>query len=261
MNIELKAFLEGLYYTYQRRELINPDPLYFLYKYDDVKDREVVGLIASSLAYGRVAQIMKSVEGVLSFLTDEPYKFLVSNTKFDVVPEGFKHRFTTSYDMNNLLRNAAEILRRYGSLEEFLRECLNNSEGNIFSALDEFSGKLSSNNKPRSFPLVTAPKDGSACKRLFLFLKWLVRNDEVDPGGWKVIRPCDLVVPTDTHMHKMGMKLGFTRRKSADLRCAIEITEGFRKVCPEDPVKYDFVLTRFGIRAKLNIDYDLKQGG
>lgn len=251
MNTELKAFLDGLYYVYQRRELINPDPLYFLYRYEDVRDREIAGLVASSLAYGRVAQIMKSVERVLSCLSDEPYKFLVNNDESDIVPESFKHRFTTGEDMNNLLRNVRGILREHGTVEEFLRECLRNSEGEIFSALDEFSGRLSRNRKPGSFPLITAPKDGSACKRLFLFLKWMVRSDEVDPGGWEVIRPSDLVVPTDTHMHKISMKLGFTRRKSADLRCAVEITEGFRGVCPEDPARYDFVLTRFGIRSGL----------
>ena len=258
MNTELKAFLEGLYYTYQRRELINPDPLYFLYNYNNVRDREIAGLIGSSLAYGRVAQIMKSVESVLSCLSDEPYKFLVNNERFDVVPESFKHRFTTGHDINTLLNNAAEILREYGTLEGYLRECLNDSEGNIFSALDEFSGRLSRNREPRSFPLVTAPKDRSACKRLFLYLKWLVRSDDVDPGGWEVIRPCDLVVPTDTHMHKIGMKLGFTSRKSADLRCAVEITEGFREICPEDPARYDFVLTRFGIRSGLEIESILR---
>ena len=260
MKTELKAFLEGLYYVYQRRELINPDPLYFLYRYRDVKDREIAGLVASSLAYGRVAQIMKSVERVLTCLSDEPYKFLLKNAKFEVVPESFKHRFTTGYDMNNLLKNVAEILRDYGTLEGFMSECLRNSEGEIFSALDEFSARLMRNKKAGSFSLITSPIDGSACKRLFLFLKWLVRRDEVDPGGWEVIKPSELIVPTDTHMHNIGMKLGFTGRKTADLRCAIEITEGFREICPEDPAKYDFVLTRFGIRSGLDIDSILRLG-
>ncbi|MBQ6971341.1 MAG: TIGR02757 family protein [Synergistaceae bacterium] len=249
MNTKLRAFLDGLYYVYQRRELIDPDPLYFLRRYDDVKDLEIVGLVASSLAYGRVAQIMKSVDRVLSCLTDSPYEFLLNNDRFDVVPSGFKHRFTTGHDMNTLLRNAAEILREHGTLEGFLGECLNVSGGEMFPALDEFSGSLSRGRKAGSFPLVTAPKDGSACKRLFLFLKWLVRKDEVDPGGWEVLRPCDLVVPVDTHMHSIAMKLGLTSRKNADLKCAVEITDGFREICPEDPARYDFVLTRFGIRA------------
>ncbi|MBQ6919918.1 MAG: TIGR02757 family protein [Synergistaceae bacterium] len=254
MNMKLNSFLEGLYYTYQRRELINPDPLHFLYDYDDVKDLEISGLVASSLAYGRVSQIMKSVDKVLSCLTDKPGEFLLHNKNFHVVPESFKHRFTTGHDVNILLKNAAEILREYGSLEEFLGKCLRDSAGNIFSALDEFSERLSRGRAAGSFSLVTAPKDGSACKRLFLFLKWLVRHDDVDPGGWKVLRPADLIVPTDTHMHNIAMKLGFTKRKNADLKCAVEITDGFREICPEDPAKYDFVLTRFGIRAGLDVN-------
>lgn len=251
-NDKLKSFLEGLYYVYARRELICPDPLYFLYKYESVKDREIVGLVASSLAYGRVTQIMKSVRYVLSCLTEEPHKFLLTNERFEVVPKGFKHRFTTGRDMNNLLRNVSSILREYGSLEEFMGECLR--EDKFFSALDKFSERLTRGKEVGSFSLVTAPKDGSACKRLFLFLKWLVRHDDVDPGGWEVISPRELIVPTDTHMHRIGMKLGFTKRKSADLRCAIEITDSFREVAPEDPTKYDFVLTRFGIRSGLDID-------
>lgn len=254
MNENLKPFLEGLYYVYARRGVINPDPLCFLYDYDDVRDREIAGLVASSLAYGRVAQIMKSVKSVLSCLTPEPYKFLLGNKNFKVVPETFKHRFTTSYDMNNLLRNITEIAREYASLEKFLGECLRETDGEIFSALDEFSGRLSSGGKAGAFSLVSAPKDGSACKRLFLFLKWLVRHDEVDPGGWEILKPSELIIPTDTHMYNIGKKLGFTTRKSADLRTAIEITQGFREINPDDPTKYDFVLTRFGIRAGLNVE-------
>ena len=233
-NTKLKAFLDGLYYVYQRRELINPDPLYYLYKYEDVRDREVAGLVASSLAYGRVARIMKSVERVLSCLTDEPHKFLLENEKFDIVPADFKHRFTTAYDMNILLGNVAEVLREWGTLEEFLRECLRVSEGDIFGGLDEFSGRLSRGRKEGSFPLVTAPKDGSACKRLFLFLKWMVRHDEVDPGGWNVLRPSDLIVPVDTHIHQFALSFGFTHRKNADLKCAIEITSKFECLMPDD---------------------------
>ena len=112
-NEKLKSFLEGLYYIYQRRELINPDPLYFLYDYEDVKDLEIAGLIASSLAYGRVAQIMKSVKKVLDCLTNKPHEFLINNKNFEIVPENFKHRFTTSEDINNLLFNISEILKKY----------------------------------------------------------------------------------------------------------------------------------------------------
>ena len=253
-NEKLKSFLEGLYYIYQRRELINPDPLYFLYSYNDIRDLEIVGLVASSLAYGRVAQIMKSTGKILDCLTDKPYKFLLNNKNFEIVPETFKHRFTTSYDVNNLLANISEIIREYENLENFLNECMKLSFHDLLLALNKFSERLSQNKKPEAFSLVTAPKDGSACKRLFLYLKWLVRSDDVDPGGWKILSPSQLIVPTDTHMHNIAKKLNFTKRKNADLKTAIEITEGFKKICPEDPAKYDFVLTRFGIRSGLNVN-------
>ena len=251
---KLKAFLEGLYYVYARRELINPDPLYFLYNYDDIKDREIAGLVASSLAYGRVTQIMKSVKRVLDCLTPEPAKFLKRADNLDnIIPQDFKHRFTTSADMNNFINNIAQVIKEYDTIENFLSECLTSSAGVLLSALNIFSHRLSMNRTDGSFSLVTAPEDGSACKRLFLFLKWVVRHDDVDPGGWSVIKPSELIVPTDTHMHNISLKLGLTQRKNADLKTALEITEGFRKIYPKDPTKYGFTLTRFGIRSGLHL--------
>ncbi len=253
MNSKLKAFLESLYYVYARRELVNPDPLYFLYDYKNIADREIIALIASSLAYGRVMQIMKSVKFVLSCLGDSPHEFLLSCKNFDIVPDNFKHRFTTANDINNLLFNISCVLKKYNSLENFLRVSLLNASNNLIDALNKFSCELSKG-RNGGFSLITSPSDGSACKRLFLYLKWLVRHDEVDPGGWNVIKPCDLIVPVDTHMHKISQVLGFTKRRQADLRTALEITEGFKKICPDDPAKYDFVLTRFGIRAGMSVN-------
>ena len=79
-------------------------------------------------------------------------------------------------------------------------------------------------------------------------MRWMVRHDDVDPGGWNMIPAADLIVPVDVHMHRVGIQLGFTERKAADARTAGEITDGFRLLSPEDPVKYDFALTRFGIQ-------------
>ena len=251
---KLKAFLEGLYYVYSRRELVYPDPLYFLYRYNDLRDREIAGMIASGLAYGRVAQIMKSVDRVLSCLGERPYIFLKDNKYLPVIPEKFKHRFTTSYDMNNLLYNITHIIREYNSIEGFLAECLRRSDGKMFRALDEFAVKLSQGNKPGAFPLVSAPKDGSACKRLFLFLRWMVRCDDVDPGGWEIFRPSQLLVPMDTHMMDIALRLALTARRGGNFDTSLEVTQSFSELSPNDPVKYDFTLSRFGIRT-LNAEY------
>ena len=99
--------------------------------------------------------------------------------------------------------------------------------------------------------LLPDPSRGSAVKRLNLYLRWMVRKDDVDPGGWEDVPASKLIVPLDTHMYHFGQCYGFTCRKSADLKTAIEITRGFRQLNPEDPVKYDFAITRFGIRNEL----------
>ena len=248
---KLKSFLEGMYYVYARRELIYPDPLYFLYNYDNLRDREVVGLITSSLAYGRVAQIMKSSEKVLACLGNSPCEFLLKHGDEDIVPSSFKHRFTTSADMNNYLHNISGVLREYGSIEAFMSECLKSSCGELLSGLDKFACRLSSNKVEGSFSLMTAPKDGSACKRLFMYLRWLIRKDDVDPGGWDIIKPSELVVPLDTHMYKISKTLGLTSRKMPNLRTAVNITTNFAAIFPSDPVKFDFPLSRLGIRQLL----------
>lgn len=106
----------------------------------------------------------------------------------------------------------------------------------------------------RAGHLLADPGKSSACKRSHLFLRWMVRKDRVDPGGWDSVSPACLVVPIDTHMYRIGSVLGFTRRKSADKMCALEITRGFRRLAPNDPVRYDFALTRFGIRQQFDMD-------
>ena len=240
--------MEGLYYVYNRRELVHPDPLTFLYGYSDLQDREVVGLVASCLAYGRVTQILKSVERILAPLGPRPALFLLSGA-LEGLFRDFKHRFTTEEQVEGLLARAAEALKTHGSLESLMEKCLKKG-GSFLAALNLFSRVLSPQG---GFPMVPAPEDGSACKRLLLYVKWMVRRDEVDPGGWSVFSPRDLVVPTDTHIHAIALRLGLTRRKQADLKAALEITQSFARAAPEDPARYDFALTRFGIRGGLEI--------
>lgn len=251
MSFHFKSFLEGLYYVYNRRELVNPDPLLFLYDYDHVCDREIVGLIASCLAYGRVTQIMSSVKKILTPLGKAPSALLLQDLRsIKGLYKHFKHRFTTGEDIERLLTQTGEVLRVEGSLENLMAQCL---KGHSFiKALDIFSLTLEPHK--RGFSLLTAPKDGSACKRLLLYLKWMVRRDDVDPGGWQVLSPRELIIPTDTHLHHIGLKLGLTQRKQADLKTALEITQAFSKATPEDPVRYDFVLSRFGIRSALCVE-------
>lgn len=246
-----KARLDAIYRKYNRREYVSPDPLQFLYDFPDLRDREIVGLVASSLAYGRVSQILKSVKDVLDRIGPTPYTFLDRHATEDIsrACAGFKHRFTAGEDVASLLIGAKRLIGEYASLGECFIHGLQSSDETALPALAIFVDKF---NCPDNY-LLPSPHRGSACKRLNLFLRWMVRNDAVDPGGWQDVGTEKLIVPVDTHMAKIGRMLKLTSRKSADMKMALELTAAFRKLVPQDPVKYDFALTRFGIRTELDI--------
>jgi uncharacterized protein (TIGR02757 family) len=247
---------EGLYASFNRRCYVHPDPIEFLYRFHDPRDREIVALVASSLAYGRVEQILKSITGVLRRMGSSPFLYL-SHSPLETIQDDFaecKHRFTPGADIALLLHSAADVIRGYGSLHACFMAGYRNDDKNILPALSAFVEKLSRGCRCSWNGFLPSPARGSACKRLNLFLRWLVREDDVDPGGWSGIPSSKLIVPLDTHMHRISLTFGFTERKQADLRTAVEITEAFRGFSPEDPVRYDFVLTRFGIRKDMNGD-------
>jgi len=246
-----KETLEELYSLYHHRELVHPDPLEFLYDFDDLGDREVVGLVASSLAYGRVSQILKSVSTVLERMDPSPSGFLL-NSSFESLLStfaDFKHRFTTGEQLASMLWGSKCLIEQYGSLHACFTAFLNDNDDTILPALSAFVGEFKTC-PPRNgkFSLLPSPNQGSACKRLNLFLRWMVRTDEVDPGGWNSVPASKLIVPLDTHMHRICLLLNLTVRRQADLRTAVDITHAFRRIVPEDPVRYDFVITRLGIR-------------
>jgi uncharacterized protein (TIGR02757 family) len=242
-----RDFFEGLYRAYNQYEYIHPDPLEFIYKYPQGPDREIAGLIASSLAYGRVAQILKSVGAVLELLGKSPRLF-IEKTSAEKIRESFnlfKHRFTTGDETAELLCGIKKVIKRHGSIETCLGLNIGKDDETILPSLDKLVSELSQGNVFKS--LLPRPSAGSACKRLNLYLKWMIRSDDVDPGCWKSVSPSMLIMPIDTHIFRICSGLGITGRKSADMRTAIEITAFFRSLNPEDPVKYDFALTRPGI--------------
>ncbi|MDO9567669.1 MAG: TIGR02757 family protein [Candidatus Desulfaltia sp.] len=252
---KLKKELDTLYHQYNWRRYVHPDPLEFLYSYEEIRDREIAGLIASSLAYGRVAQILKSVSVVLSIMNPSPYLFLKNSTHTSINKafEGFIHRFASEDNLAAFLFGIKNVIDKFGSLNKCFLDGFSKDDENIIPAMTFFSTQLIyEKNKPGH--LVAQPKKGSACKRMNLFLRWMVREDRVDPGGWTGIPLSKLVIPLDIHMHRISLALKFTKRKQANMASALEVTSNFKRLVPDDPVKYDFVLTRFGIRHNMDID-------
>jgi len=259
----MKKELEILYDQYNRRRYVHPDPLEFLYPYEEVRDREIAGLIASSLAYGRVDQILKSVSIVLKIMNPSPYLFLKNSTQTSINKAfaGFIHRFASQDNLAAFLAGIKNVIDEFGSLNKCFLDGFSKNDKTIISAMTFFSAQLIDvKNKPGH--LVAQPLKGSACKRMNLFLRWMVRKDRVDPGGWTGIPLSVLVIPLDTHMHRISLALKLTKRKQANMASAIEVTSGFKKLVPDDPVKYDFALTRFGIRHDMDIDklFDFLRG-
>jgi uncharacterized protein (TIGR02757 family) len=168
---------------------------------------------------------------------------------------GFKYRFTTQEELVNFLCGLAQIIKEYGSLENLFYSFYAKDKDFVASER-AFAAEIRRFGKVDT--LIPNPAKNSALKRLNLFLRWAVRRDEVDPGFWHKIPTSALIVPLDVHMHRVARMLGLTERNQADMKTAVEISQNFAKFCPQDPIKYDFCLTRFGIRDDMSED-DIKR--
>ncbi len=251
----LKPHLDTLYRTWNRKEYIHPDPLEFLHRYEQMEDREIAGMIAASLAYGRVKQILRSVSVILRVMGPSPAEYVRTVTSRSLKSDlsGFRHRFAGETHMLSFITGLKRIVAEHGTLYACFLSGLREEDSTVLEALSHFAGCMNGG-IGNAGHLVPSPAKGSACKRLNLYLRWMVREDAVDPGGWNSVPPEKLIIPLDVHMHRVGLGLGFTLRKQADMKTAIEVTAGFRNIAPEDPVRYDFALTRLGIRSGENLE-------
>jgi uncharacterized protein (TIGR02757 family) len=242
-----KAMLEEAYAMYNHRRFVHPDPIEFLFQCE-TDDRELTALLAATLAYGRVSQILKSVRSALTRL-DSPRNTVLGSSLTDLKRRygGYKHRFTGGEEIARMLFGAGVVIQRYGSLGACVAAHADPSDDTLANPLSKLISEMTeAAGGPVPF-LLASPANGSACKRLNLMARWLVRKDRIDPGGWGDVSCAKLIVPLDTHMHRIGLEFGLTKRRSNDLRTALEVTDGFRRFCPDDPVRYDFALTRMGI--------------
>ena len=247
----IKAFLETIYEGYSKPELIEPDPLVFARRYRTAEDREVAGFIAANFALGRV----KAIEGFLDdfFISfPSPYRDITSGKGIERWERSgpLYYRFYDAENIRRFLTGISHALNTMGSLKNaFL--CGYERDRSVWDGLESLVSLV----KCTGSTVPADPSGSSACKRLHLFLRWMVRNDDIDLGVWNGVNPGDLVYPVDTHILKISTEMGITARRSPDRKAACEITSFFRNICPDDPVKYDFCLSRFGIHPGL--DYNL----
>jgi uncharacterized protein (TIGR02757 family) len=252
--MDLRSTLDRLYDEFNRPDSAL-DPIQIVGRYRNLEDREVVGFIAAGLAFGRVASVMASIEAMCRVLGPHPAQFV---RQFDprrdgALLDGIVHRWTRGRDFVALLWILQRLLLEHGSLERSLARGLPTGAADITAALERFSSEARAVDlrpaygrrvpaRPGVCYFFARPSTGSACKRLNLFLRWMVRRDAIDPGGWTTVRPSQLIVPLDTHTIRVGRCLRLTRRASPGWKMAVEITAALRRFDADDPVRYDFSL-------------------
>lgn len=251
----LRALLEQTLAARDWRADLAADPVSRLHRYADPRDREVAGLVAAAITYGRVAMILRNLDSVLHVMGPSPAAYARAFTPSTdrAFFAGFAHRWTRGADLVALLRRVRRLLERHGSLEAALAFGLRPDDPDVVAALGRFIDALRAPARglgpvPRALrSLLAHPADGSACKRTLIWLRWMVRRDDIDPGGFTAIAPAALVVPIDTHVARIAGYLGLTARKTPDLAMAREVTASLRAIAPEDPLRYDFALCHLGI--------------
>jgi uncharacterized protein (TIGR02757 family) len=245
--------LDALLATTDARARRDADPVSFVHRYEGAADREVVALVASSLAFGNVVAIRAKVAIVLEALGPSPARTIdrEGRAALSARLRGFRHRVWKGADVSAMLANAGAVRRAHGSLgARFATLVAGEGEGDLafLEALARLADDLRGPRASRGLRhLVPDPRAGSACKRLLLWLRWMCRRaDGVDLGTWSV-PPSRLVIPVDVHVHRIARNLDLTRRKDASMKTAAEITSALRRFDPRDPVRYDFAICHLGV--------------
>jgi uncharacterized protein (TIGR02757 family) len=254
----LKPALDGLYDGFNVADSAT-DPVQIVRRYRQDDDREIVGFIAAALAFGRVTSVLQSIERVLAVMGPEPAAYV---RRFDPRRDGpsfagIVHRWTREADIVALLWLLHQMLDRSGSVEGFFLDGDDPASDDVAEALDSFSTRALALDLRSAYGRVPArpgvcyffprPSAGSGCKRLNLFLRWMVRRDGVDLGVWRRVSPTRLIVPLDTHVIRVGRCLRLTTYTSPGWRMARDITASLRRLDPTDPVRYDFSLCHLGM--------------
>ena len=254
----LRPRLERLYDDYNREESAT-DPIHLVRPYADPADREIAGFCAASLAFGRVSSVINSITTLLAIMGPRPAAFVRTFDPAAPHPElrAMVHRWTRGTDLAALLWILRQMLESHGSIERFFAEGVGAEDADLGPAIESFSARAMALDIRRAYGRVPKrpgvcyffprPSKGSACKRMNLFLRWMIRRDAIDLGVWSAIAPSMLVVPLDTHIIRLGRCLELTAYRSPGWRMAADITASLRGLDPKDPVRFDFSLCHVGM--------------
>jgi uncharacterized protein (TIGR02757 family) len=251
--LDLKDFLDSKVEQFNRPDFIELDPISIPHQYKRKQDIEIAGLLTAVLAWGQRVTVINKSKELLSLMDNSPHDFLLHHKLADLKPfEKFKHRTFNATDALYFVEALKVIYQKHATMEEaFLVSASEPHVGDglinfhhLFFSLDDFPQRTKKH--------ISTPERKSACKRINMYLRWMVRNDKkgVDFGLWKKISPSQLICPLDLHVERVARKLKLIKRKQVDWETALELTSNLKLLDPNDPVKYDFALFGLGIVEK-----------
>ncbi len=252
---ELKRYLDENYLSY-KKAYSSDDPVWLIHEINDEKNTELTAFIFSCFAYGRVDIMNEFLNKLLARLNGNMYEFTVNfdDRKDKKHLVNLYYRFNISNDLVFLFKQLRQAISDYGSLKSLFLKGYSGADDNILNGLYNFTDYLKKGIKANSkfHYLIPDSRKNSTCKRLNLFLRWMVRNDEIDPGLWSSeISKSKLIIPVDTHVYRISRQLNLIDRKSCDMKFAIELTQKLKEFDRNDPVKYDFALCHIGIDTRI----------
>jgi len=252
MDLELKGFLDQKVEKYNQPDFIPNDPICIPHLFKKKQDIEISGFLAAVFAWGQRKTIINKSKEFLSLMDNDPYNFVLNASEEDLKPFlDFKHRTFNATDALYFLEFFKWHYRQFDSLEDAF---LKSTDQSMYDRLTGFSNYFFSlpDHPVRTYKHIPNPSRGSACKRINMFLRWMVRQDDkgVDFGLWKRIKPEELICPCDLHVDRVARQLGLITRKQTDWITAVELTESLKQFDPDDPIKYDFALFGLGVEEK-----------
>lgn len=250
MNEEIRELLDRLYEKYNTPDFIEHDPISIPHGFAGRGDREVSGFLAATIAWGNRKAIVKSARRMVEYMDGQPYDFTLNASPQELARlEKYVHRTFNGGDFISFVLALRSLIERYGGIGEFFEQTWERT-GDMRAVLSEFRARFFDiDHQGRCEKHVSSIDKGASCKRLNMYLRWMVRDDGrgVDFGMWKRIPASALYLPLDVHSGNMGRALGLLKRKQNDWKSVEEITGALRELDPDDPVKYDFALFGAGI--------------
>ncbi|KAB8152200.1 TIGR02757 family protein [Kordia sp. TARA_039_SRF] len=248
---ELKSFLDEKVVEYNQPKFVESDPIQIPHQFHQKEDIEIAAFLTATIAWGNRKMINNNAKKMMELLGNSPYDFIINHTKEDLENlQSFVHRTFNGTDFVFFVKALQNIYKNHGGLEAVFANA--NTE-NLQESISHFKEVFFSIPHPeRTRKHVSDPKKGSAAKRINMFLRWMVRNDNagVDFGIWKSISPAQLSCPLDVHSGNVARKLGLLKRKQNDAKALLELDTNLRKLDAIDPVKYDFALFGLGVFEK-----------